>query len=262
MKRRDFLTASCIAGLAPLGSIAAAKDSDGASKKEYYKLTLVSLASEARQKQVCDYLGKALIPALNRIDVGPIGVFRMADGDSADLYVLEPHKSVESAVGAMDRLAGDREYMEAVGELPPSDDEKSDPLFQRLESSLMLAFDGIPKVEVPSKKESRVFQLRIYESHNFERAKKKIAMFNEGGEIDIFRRSGMPPVFFGETLIGTKVPNLTYMLGFDDMEASKAGWKNFLADPAWDKLKKDPAYKDTVSNITNMFLRPAACSQI
>jgi len=87
-------------------------------------------------------------------------------------------------------------------------------------------------------------------------------MFNEGGEMAVFRDVGMPPVFFGETLVGNKVPNLTYMLGFDDMAAKEAGWKKFLGDPRWDKLKKDPQYKDTVSGITNIMLRPAACSEI
>jgi hypothetical protein len=49
-------------------------------------------------------------------------------------------------------------------------------------------------------------------------------MFNEGGEIAIFRRTGLAPVFFGEALVGSKIPNLTYMLGFDDMEALEKGW--------------------------------------
>ncbi|HUT13749.1 MAG TPA: NIPSNAP family protein, partial [Thermoguttaceae bacterium] len=74
--------------------------------------------------------------------------------------------------------------------------------------------------------------------------------------------TGMPPVFFGQTLIGAKMPNLTYMLGFDDIAAKEKGWATFMADPRWNKLKNDPAYKDTVSAITNIMLRPADCSQI
>jgi len=37
--------------------------------------------------------------------------------------------------------------------------------------------------------------------------------------IAIFRRAGLQPVFFGETLIGAKMPNLTYMLVFENMAA-------------------------------------------
>jgi len=260
MKRRDFLTASCFAGLAPLGGVALAENASEASKKDYYNLTLFNLASEAKQKALCDFLCDALIPALGRIGVGPVGAFRMAEGDSQDVYVLMPHESVESLVTLRSRLGRDKEFFQAGAAF--IDAPKSDPAYQRLESSLMLAFDGVPKLEVPSKKESRVFQLRTYESHSFERAAKKVEMFNEGGELEIFRRTGMPPVFFGQTLIGSRMPNLTYMLGFDDMEALAKGWDKFRVDPAWDKLKKDPAYKDTVSNITNILLRPLQCSQI
>ena len=45
---------------------------------------------------------------------------------------------------------------------------------------------------------------------------KKIEMFNTGGELALFREVGMDPVFFGEALLGTRVPNLTYMLGGRD----------------------------------------------
>jgi hypothetical protein len=72
----------------------------------------------------------------------------------------------------------------------------------------------------------------------------------------------MDPVFFGESLIGPKLPNLTYMLGFDDMDAKEKAWSKFRVDPDWLKLKANTYYKDTVSNITNIMLRPASCSQI
>ena len=34
------------------------------------------------------------------------------------------------------------------------------------------------------------------------------------------------------------------------------------AAPEWDKLKNDPQYKDTVSAITNIILKPTPYSQI
>ena len=260
MKRREFMAASCLAGLAPLGGMALAQDAGGAKKKEYYELRLYELESAAKQKAFVEFLGKAAIPAMNRLEIGPVGAFTMMEDDSPNLYVLLPHKSVESAATANRRLMADAEFLKAGAAV--LDAPKPDPAYLRVESSLLVAFDGFPKLEVPSKKASRVFQLRIYESRNAERAIKKVAMFNEGGEIEIFRRTGLPPVFFGEALLGTRLPNLTYMLGFDDLEAKEAGWAKFLADPAWTKLKNDPQYKDTVSNVTNIMLRPAACSQI
>ena len=139
---------------------------------------------------------------------------------------------------------------------------KSDPAYTRYETSLFVGFDQCPRVETPAKGDARVLQLRIYESHTRERNRKKVAMFDEGGEISIFRRVGMNPVFFGEAVAGPRMPNLTYMLGFEDEAALKKAWDAFRADAEWNKLKSDPQYKDTTSQITNLVLRPVEGSQV
>ena len=114
-----------------------------------------------------------------------------------------------------------------------------------------------------AEKKSRMFELRTYEAHSKKANKKKIEMFNKG-EIEIFRRVGLTPVFFGETLIGTKLPCLTYMLVFENMAAHDANWGKFGGDPEWKKLSTTPGYTDPeiLTNITNVFLRPTAYSQI
>jgi hypothetical protein len=184
----------------------------------------------------------------------------MSEPEGLDLYVLLVHKSLESVVAASTVIGSDPDYRKAAASVLNA--PKSDPTYERIESSLMVAFDAIPKLELPTNKQSRIFQLRVYESHNSLAGKKKVEMFNTGGEIAVFRKCGMNPVFFGESLIGAKLPNLTYMLGFDDMDAKQKAWDTFRVDPEWKKLKANPYYKDTVSNITNIMLRPASCSQI
>jgi hypothetical protein len=120
----------------------------------------------------------------------------------------------------------------------------------------------MPKLEVPGNK-PRIFELRIYESHSKRANKKKIEMFNVG-EISIFRRTGLQPVFFGETLIGNRLPNLTYMLTYPDMATRDKNWAVFIADPEWRKLSTTPGYADAdiVSSISSVFLRPTPYSQI
>ena len=260
MERRDFIAASCLAGMAPLGKIATAEDPCKTSQREYYELRLYRIASAEKQRLVGSFLSRAAIPAWNRLGIAPVGVFELLGEDSPNLYVLLPHKSLESVATAAARPMSDEGFLAAGADVLNS--PKSDPAYQRVKSSLLLAFDDFPKLEVPSTKASRVFQLRTYESHNIERAKKKIEMFNAGGEIAVFRKTGLTPVFFGESLVGSKLPNLTYMLGFDDKASGEKAWKRFLSDPGWLTLKKDSTYKDTVSNITNIFLRPAKGSQI
>ena len=259
MRRRKFLTAAGVAGIAGMSSSVAMGDSEG-GERDYFEFREYHLHVGSKKNQVGNFLRDVGIPAMNRIGIGPVGVFNAMYGPSQPtLYVLLVHKSIKTVVNSASLLMADDEYRKAGATYV--DVPLSEPAYVRMKSSLMVAFKDMPKLEAPEKK-SRIFELRIYESHSIKAAKKKIEMFNEGGEIAIFRKTGLQPVFFGETLIGPKMPNLTYMLVFDDLVHRDAKWKVFGGDPAWKMLRSDPAYKGTVSNITDIILRPASYSQI
>jgi len=260
MKRRDFLGVTCLAAIGPVSRVSGGECKADKPQREYYELKRYRLKSADKQKLVLDYLRAAAIPAVNRIGIARVGVFKILEGGSFDLYVLLVHKSLESVVAATGLIWSDPEYRKAAASF--LDAPKSDATYERIESSLMRAFEAIPKLEMPTTAASRIFQLRIYESHNSLAARKKAEMFNAGGEIAIFRRTGLNPVFFGESIIDSKLPNLTYMLGFDHIDKKDKSWDKFIEHPEWKKLKANPYYKDTVSNITNILLRPASCSQI
>jgi len=258
MKRREFLAAASIAPIAAMSSMAAADSGDG--KQEYLEFRQYYLHVGEKKNLVGDFLRKVGIPAMNRIGIGTVGVFNAMYGpNSPTLYVLMVHKSLETVANSDSMLMADDEYRKAGAEF--IDTPLSEPAYVRMESSLLVAFKGLPQLRVPEKK-PRIFELRTYESHSIKAAKKKIEMFNEGGEIKVFLKTGLQPVFFGETLIGPKMPNLTYMLVFDDMVDRDAKWKVFGDDPEWKELSRNPEYKDTVSNVTDIILRPTPYSQI
>ena len=260
MQRRAFLGSTFAAGAAAVGAAADRAPAAETGDKQYLELRLYTMADMAHRERFEVFLAKAAIPAWNAAGVKTVGVFVDLEGKSADLRVLLPYASAGEVVAVRRKAWKAILADEAVRDVVQA--EKKDPAYQRIESAFMLAFDGVPKVEVPEKTDGRIFQLRIYESHSQAKAFKKIEMFNKGGELAIFREVGMNPVFFGETLVGGKLPNLTYMLTFPDMAAKEAGWKKFGSHPDWKTLSKAPEYKDTVSNITNIMLKPAACSQI
>jgi NIPSNAP len=267
MKRRNFLKTAFLTSSAVglTQGLAMAADSSDKPAREFYELRLYHLRRGSKQKLFDDFYRDAALPAMNRIGLGPIGVFNVMTGpDSPTMYVLIPHKSIESFATATDRVRSDPEYQRAGTEFINA--PATDPAYVRSESSFMVAFDGLPKLEVPAataEKKPRLFELRTYESHSKKANKKKIEMFNVG-EIAIFRRAGLAPVFFGETLIGSKMPNLTYMLVYENMAAHDKNWGVFGSDPDWKKLSTTPGYTDPeiVSNISNLFLRPAPYSQI
>ena len=258
MERRDFLLGAAVAGtgMATLGASA----KEPAVAREYYEHRTYQLLPGDRNGGIHEFLEKAAIPAWNRHGVGPVGAFTgVYGGEWTTLELLLPHKSLASVGELSGLLTADSEFQEAGKEFLQA--PASAPEYVRYESSVMVAFSGMPELKVPEKT-SRIFEWRTYESHSAQFAKKKIEMFNEGGEIEIFLETGLTPVFFGETLVGPRMPNLTYLLVFDDMADHDASWGNFIGNDKWKVLSKDPQYKDTVSNIHNRILKPTGYSQI
>ena len=97
---------------------------------------------------------------------------------------------------------------------------------------------------------------RIYESQTPAALRLKVGMF-EGGEIGIFQRLGMKPVFFGEMVVGTRMPCIAYMLSFDSLAERERLWAAFGADAEWKRISAPAQLKDSqiVGNIGNVMLR-------
>lgn len=259
MNRRNFLATGLAAAVA--AQAAAQSDSETTSSpRQFFELRQYHLRSGANKRRVGDFLRDVGIAAMNRIGIKPVGVFEAVYGPTQPtLYVLLVHPSLQSVLDSSSKLMEDEEFRTKGGDFVNA--ELSEPAYIRYESSLMAAFTHMPQIEVPAFRK-RIFEMRIYESHSIKAAKKKIEMFNEGGEIAIFKKTGLNPVFFGETIIGQQQPNLTYMLAFEDMADRDKRWQVFRDHPDWRALSQDPQYRDTVSNITDIILRPTGYSQV
>jgi len=232
---------------------------------DYYELRRYQLRNGPQGKRLDEFLEHVAVPALNLHGIHPVGVFTGLLGDvNPAVYTLLRHTSLEAIVAVRAWLAADRDFQRAGAAF--LDVPADRPAFVRTESSLLVAFDGVPELETPpgaATNAPRIFELRRYESHSEPALQRKIEMFNTR-EIAIFRRTGLTPVFFGETLIGPRMPNLTYLLTFDDMAARERSWATFRADPEWTQLWATPGLTDAeiVSNVTGVLLRPAPYSQI
>lgn len=259
MNRREFI-ATGVAGLAATNLASGSEGLHPTTQRQFFEWRQYHLRTGDPKNRVGDFYKNVGIAAMNRAGIKTVGVFNPVYGPSRPtLHVLLVHDSLDSVVNAHARLLADPELREKDAAF--IDATLSDPAFVRYESSLMVAFTHMPKIEPPAFKE-RIFELRTYESHSVRFCKKKIEMFNEGGEIGIFKKTGLNPVMFGETVIGPSMPNLTYMLAFKDMADRDQRWQVFRDDPEWKKLSADPTYKDTVSNITDVILRPTEFSQV
>ncbi len=228
--------------------------------RDYYELRRYHLDTEEQRNGLDTFLRQAAIPAMNRFGVEPVGVF-YPEKDLSPVYVLLRLRSLAEVATLTQRLLADPEFEKQGAAFLNAPAEK--PAYQRMESSLLIAFTGMSQLDRPVRSAGRVLQLRTYESPSVKTGQKKIEMFNSA-EIAIFRKVGLHPVFYGETLVGSKMPNLTYMLAFESMEEQKANWRKFGADPDWQKLRAIPEYADKriLCGITNLILKPAPYSQI
>jgi len=264
MKRRSFVRASLITTVAAavLPKMAHAGEPAGKESTMFYELRVYTLKDAQQQALVEEYFKNAAIPALKKLGVQSVGLFsELKPGDQLKLYALIPYKSVADFISVDDRLSKDQTYLSAASAYLNA--PATAPAYERIESSLLKGFTHMPALAVPERKE-RIFELRRYEHASEGAGKKKLEMFNDAGEIDIFKRLGFRPVFFGETLIGEKRPNLIYMVTFDDMADHDKRWKSFGGDPEWKQISSNPDYADSklVSHITSTFLVPTAFSEI
>jgi NIPSNAP len=229
--------------------LAAAFTLHAAPSREYYEWRTYRFASSAQQERVETYLQKALLPALHRLGIKKVGVFKPMETDSTygkKLMVLIPFPY----------LADGKDYIDAAYNNAP---------YRRMETVVLKAFSGQPQMGLPELKSpmsERVYELRSYEGHTEKIYRNKVDMFNAGDEVGLFKRLGFNAVFYGEVLVGATMPNLMYMTTFENQAARDEHWKAFGNDPHWKRIAAMPEYQNNVSRNVTLFLRPTSYSDI
>jgi hypothetical protein len=256
MDRRSFLfTAPALA--APL---AAAPATRSVIELRYMHMRNTP---ENQMQRTSDFLRNGAVPALKRAGISPLGFFAGVIGEASPfILAMATFPSLAAMETSRAKEAEDKDYIQArnaYNALPGRG-------YERLESSLLRCFESMPGVDAPptdAQRPARIFELRTYESNNGSTLARKIKMFNDA-EMGIFKRLGMQPVFFGETIIGSRMPSLTYMLSYENLASRDKLWQAFGADPEWQKLRVQPGNSDgeIVSNISNSILRPLPFSDI
>jgi NIPSNAP len=233
--------------------------SSGASKQEYYEIRIYHVYG-GQEGNVDAYLKDVYLPALHRAGISKVGVFKPVETDTESgklIFLFVPYKTSEQYLMLTEVLVKDKVYQEAGKSF--LDAPYNEPPYIRYESIFLKAFLNMPQPYFPeytNPAPERVYELRSYESATEAKAVKKIEMFNQGGEIDIFTNLKFNAVFYGEVITGSTKPNLMYMTTFTDMKSREEHWKAFSNTPEWKRLSGLEEYKNTVSSITRYLLHP------
>jgi hypothetical protein len=258
MTRRQFLPSA--AATLELAGQAAEPAARSIIELSYYRLR--NSADNQRQR-LSQFIERSLAPALRRAGGGPMGTFANSIGaDGPFILLVTQYPSLAGYEQVRNKLTADGEYSKALETFNAQPGLN----YERGERMLLRAFESIPQIQPPAtgaKRAAHIFEVRMYESNNLSTLRRKVNMFNTA-EIGVFKRLGMQPVFFGEMLVGPKMPNLIYMLAFDDLAAREKAWTAFGGDPEWKKLRETPGWSDAeiVSNITNLIVTPLPFSEI
>lgn len=249
-----------LAGAMFLGLATSTQAAD-ADKPQYYEVRIYSTQSVAQQARVNDYWRDAAVPAYRRMSIGPIGVFtEREDSPTNRIYVLVPCDSLEAYGAIPARLAADGEYQKAAAGFLGA--TKTNAAYERFESSLLVAFDGMKHLVVPPPAQRpEIFELRTYLSPGEAKGLNKVRMF-ESGEITVMKEVGLAPIFYGRKLAGPNLPCLMYMTCGANPDEHKKHWSAFGAAPVWKQLQADPQYKDNVSGIIRVLLKRTSASEI
>ncbi len=232
--------------------------------QEFYELKIYKLKSKEQGDRVDAYLKNAYLPALHQAGIKNIGVFKPEETDTTSgkrIYVLVPYSSMEQFLNTPERLTADKQYaangkdyIDAVYTLPP---------YERIESILLKAFTGMPKMEpspLSTPRSERLYELRSYESASEKIHVNKVQMFNKGDEVGLFKELGFNAVFYAQVVVGSKMPNLMYMTTFANRPSREEHWKAFRDAPQWKQLSAMEEYQHNVSKNTIYFLRPTEYS--
>lgn len=262
--RRTFLAGSVLsaAALAAPRQLAAAEQTPE-RKSDVYELRIYEMKGDAMRQRADAYFGDVLLPALGRAGIESVGAFvELKAPEQSPIYLLIPHPSMDSVAALPQTLLNDQEYEKAGASFLAA--SPKDPGYQNLEVRLMIALDFMPKLQVPPKSESRIFELRRYRNPTDAAYLKKVEMFGQAGELTIFHRVGLTPVFFSGMTAGPDMPNITYMLTYPDADTHGKVWKAFGGDPDWKKLSTTAGYTNAeiIADIKSTMLKPTAYSQI
>ena len=145
MERRHFLSASAAAG-ASAASAAAATHAEG--ENQIFEIREYQLRNSKTEqvKRLSEFLEQEHLPMTKRTGVAAMGYFSVYLGENTPRFVtVTAYDSMAKMGESLDARSAAKTWSKAADEFGSSDHAP----FDRVESRLLRAFDGMKKIEVP-----------------------------------------------------------------------------------------------------------------
>jgi hypothetical protein len=219
-----MLASSSLAGAAP-------------EKRRVFVLEQYYFKNGTQPGRFDEYITKGALPALGKIHTGPkIFLTALAAAHMPQTAVIMGFQSVEELWDVREKITADAEAAKAL----ESWENHPEQPYESFSTSLLEATPYCPELarDPESRKAPRIFELRTYHSPTWRQLKALHERF-AGPEIKIFHRVGVNPILYTSTILGPNMPNLTYVIPFENLAAREKAWDAFGADPEWIKVRKE-----------------------
>ena len=160
------------------------------TQKDFFEFKVYEYKNQEQEKMIDQFLAEAYIPYLKRKGINKVGVFTSLANDTAlvkKLFVLVPYQKLSDIPEINKAMFRDEEVLKTWKDYLDATSEH--PAYDRIVGSVLEGFRLSPALTIPNLKGAytdRVYELRSYESASEKKYWKKVEMFNEGGEIDLF----------------------------------------------------------------------------
>lgn len=219
--------------------------------REFYLIQIYHCNSLQQINGVDAYLKNTYLPYLHKMGISKVGVFAPIDNDTLTdkrIYVWLPMQNLN----VLDKLDQAIEQLDPMTKNEVVDLENVDGSlpYTRVERIITKSFIDQPKYVKESKltkSANRIYEYRSYESPTENMHLRKVHMFNQGGEVVLFKRLNFNAIFYSKAIAGARMPNLIYMTSFNNMEDRNEHWKAFSASPEWQSISNMPKYKNSVN---------------
>ena len=225
---------------------------NAAARTRFYLMQTYFLKHGTQLARVHDYFNTSLIPWMSKTHPGPmLALEALVATHTPQAVFLSGHGSLEEVLALKDAMTakGFAEW-EAGPEAP----------YEHYTAALLQATDYSPEIAALAEppKKPRLFEIRQYHSPTW----RQLGFLHErfsGPEIQIFHRVGVHPILYSQTVIGPNMPNLTYVIPFEDLASRERAWDAFGADPEWQKVRKESVERGgQIASVNSISLYRAA----
>jgi hypothetical protein len=232
---------------------AGAQSASQPRSRRVFVLEQYHLKNGTQPARIHEYLGKSLVPAMKRAGIGPsIFLEALVAPHMPQVAAITMYDSIEHAFAARTKLSADTEVRKGFDAWESGSEQP----YEHVSNTLLEATPYCPEIvaDREPRKAPRIFELRVYHSPT----SRQLAALHDrfsGSEIKIFHRVGVRPILYTSTVFGQNMPNLTYLIPFDDLAAREKAWAAFGADPEWVKVRKESIERSgQISSVMQMSL--------